>query len=79
MNSKNMQLYLKKIETRSVETMEPIVKYKTVTDINLLTNTKWVFACFFLSTTPKLREIRESGDEVQNCIYFFLKQMNSKL
>ena len=32
------------METRSVKTKNPLVNYKTVSDINLLTNTKWVFS-----------------------------------
>ena len=45
--NKKSAIMLKKIETRSVKTKNPLFKYKTVTDINLLTNRKWVYAGFY--------------------------------
>ena len=47
MDSKKICNYAKKIETRSVKTKNPLVKYKTVTDINLLANRKRVSVCFY--------------------------------
>ena len=44
---KKSAIILRKIETRSVKTNNPLVKYKTVSEINLLNNRKWVFAVFY--------------------------------
>ena len=50
---------LKKIETRSVKTKNPLVKYKSITDIILLTDRNRVFDCFYRDYAKAERNTRK--------------------